>query len=452
MRKIVSFVFSILIFFFLVSQPTQAAVSTWQKGISIMPTSSEGWGSDSFAQSLTNLRNTGANYVTFIIPYYQSSLTSTDLSRGADTPSDAALIKAIDTAHSLGLQVMLKFHPEVKANPPVWRAEINPTNRAEWFANYTTILKQYAQIAKDHSVEQMALGAELIKLDNPQVNPSNTNYWLKLIQDVKTVYSGKLTYSASRSDAAVIGFWSQLDYIGIEGYFEFPASSTTVDSLKQGWQTHDLKSVFPLYQKFHKPILFTEIGYRSLVNNQTDPWNWQRSGAPDQDIQANLCDAFFSYWNNKDYVQGVHWWHWLEDPNGGGAANTDYTPQNKKAQEVMTTWFKNGSNGGVNTNITPTPAQPNLTPTGVITSPTPSPTSIQSNLNNESAYDWKARREQYMNEGYSETEADVKIKEDMLNGDTKDYHPYEQNNLNTNLYNRFQNYIPLTSLYYRLLH
>jgi hypothetical protein len=58
---------------------TFAAVSDWQQGVSILPQSSGEFGSDAFKQSVQNAKNTGADYITLVIPYSQSNIYSTDV-------------------------------------------------------------------------------------------------------------------------------------------------------------------------------------------------------------------------------------------------------------------------------------------------------------------------------------------------------------------------------------
>lgn len=45
-------------------------------------------------------------------------------------------------------------------------------------------------------------------------------------------------------------------------------------------------------------------------------------------------------------------WNWSTDPNAGGSGSTDYTPQNKPAEQIMTQWFTSS----------PTPPPPSSAP------------------------------------------------------------------------------------------
>jgi len=346
-----------------------AQISNWQRGVSIEPNSPTVFAEEGFKESLKNLAATGANSVALIIPYYQSSLTSTDLERGWNTPTDEALIEAINYAHSVGLKVMLKVHPEVKTNE--WRGFINPDDRAGWFNNYGNILEHYAALGRDYAVEEICLGAELFKITSPSSNPTNTENWNQLIDRVKETYSGQLTYSAQHTyprEAEEIEFWNRLDQIGFAAYFALAPDdpNPSLETLKGAWDTVNKEAIAPLAERWGKPVLFTEIGYRSMDNTHADPWDWGRNGNPNEEEQALNYDALLSYWSEQPSMAGVYFWKWEPDPNAGGSSDTSYTPQNKQAQQTLTIWF-----GGLTT-PTPTPTgEITPTPTGELT-PTPS--------------------------------------------------------------------------------
>jgi hypothetical protein len=52
----------------------------------------------------------------------------------------------------------------------------------------------------------------------------------------------------------------------------------------------------------------------------------------------------FSYWNTQEFMQGAHFWFWSANPGYGGQGNTDYTPQHKQAESVLTKWFSGQGN------------------------------------------------------------------------------------------------------------
>src|SRR5579859_6735527 len=155
------------------------------KGANVRPGSSEDFSSTTFQQSLTKLSQDGANFVAFVLPWYQTNTSTTDLLHGNDTPSDTSIVNAIIKAHSLGMKVMLK--PHIDPFSGEWRVMINPSDRQSWFNNYGNMLVHYAQIAQQNNVEAMCLGTELYNMTSPKANASNTAYWNTMIQNVKNV-------------------------------------------------------------------------------------------------------------------------------------------------------------------------------------------------------------------------------------------------------------------------
>jgi len=354
------FVAKLLVLFvvslFFVSPPlSQAAVENWQQSASIVPKSQTDFSSQTFRDSLKKLQATGANYVTLIVPYYQDSIFTTAIYRDWNTPTDESLVNAIRYAHSLGLNVMVKVHVEPKSGE--WRALINPVNRTAWFTSYGTILNNLADIAGRENVAGMTIGTELVKMASSAENSTNTANWNTLISQVKSRYSGQLTYSANHSGLTEkndVGFWNQLDFIGLSAYFELDKynPNPTVESLKSSWDYYNNTEIKPLSQRFSLPVVFTEVGYRSLSGAHSDPWSWERQGSVDQTEQARDYEALFSYWNTQPFFNGVHWWDWDSNPNPD--LPTGYSPQNKQAEQVMKQWF---SLGGSPT-PTPTPTPP----------------------------------------------------------------------------------------------
>lgn len=343
--------------------PAQAAVSSWSRGASVQPTSTTDFGSASFDQSLQNLKATGANYVSLIIPYYQSNDQSSDIQAGYNTPTDASLASAIDYAHSIGLAVAINIHNETYTGD--WRADIAPNDRNAWFANFNTELQHIGTIAQAHHAEMIVMGTEMVSVASSRVNGDNTERWQTLIANMRKIYTGKLVYDANSTnnngdpfedEKESIGFWGSLDYAGLSVYYDLNTGANDVNSLESQWNywnTNDLQS---FQQRVGKQLFFTEVGYRSVDAAHQSPWDSSKGGGYNPTEQANDYQAFLSYWNNYPYVAGVFWWNWQSNPNGGGSGNTDYTVQNKPAQQIMTQWFTNPSSPGSGGSTPPTAA------------------------------------------------------------------------------------------------
>jgi hypothetical protein len=346
--KLLSLVFFVLpllllsVFGLINPRAAKAQASSWQKSSNIPPKSSGDYGSDSFKQSVRNWAAIGGNQVTLILPYYQSNLYSTDINRGWDTPTDQSLIDAINYLHSQGLKVALKIHLESYTGE--WRANINPGDRHAWFGAYGQVLNHYADIGKKYGVEQLILGAELYRMTSREVNNTNTQNWRNLISSVRSRYSGTLSYSAQHThpyEENEIDFWDALDQIGLAAYFPLAENQNdpSIESLKSSWEYWQNQIIRPLQQRWGKPIIFTEIGYRSVDGAHKEPYAWWRGGGADLDEQSRDYEALLSYWSNQPNFAGLHLWEWESNPGAGGQNSDSYTPQNKPAELVIKKWF-----------------------------------------------------------------------------------------------------------------
>jgi len=106
-------------------------------------------------------------------------------------------------------------------------------------------------------------------------------HWIRLIARVREVYAGKLTYAANFDHYQNVGFWSQLDLMGINSYFSL---RDDVDRELDPPETLALfidrwRAVFEELDRFkasqgvsHLPVLFTEIGYTFRRHATVEPW------------------------------------------------------------------------------------------------------------------------------------------------------------------------------------
>lgn len=331
-------------------QNAHAAVSDWQQGININPKSDTDYGSASFRESLENFVEIGGDSVALVIPVYQSNLWSTDVNRGWNTPTDESLAQGISVAKSLGLRVVVKVHLEIYEGG--WRAEIQPWNRDEWFQKYSDLITHFAQIANDNGADIFNVGSEMVNVAAHTVNADNTDRWRGMIDRVRGVFNGGIMYTANSTgdggchidEKVCIQFWDAVDYIGLSVYYGLWGGD--VQGMMEAWGHWDHSDIRPFVAQQTKPIIFSEIGYRSVEQSHQDPWNWARGGPYDGQQQVRAYEAFFRYWDSVNYVDGAYLWEWESNPHAGGEGSTSYTPQNKPAQNVLSDWYGRGGNGG----------------------------------------------------------------------------------------------------------
>ena len=134
-------------------------------------------------------------------------------------------------------------------------------------------------------------------------------------------------------------WWDAVDLIGQDAY---PTLSTrlhpTVVQLETGWSSY-YKPLLRLHRRYHKPVIFTEIGIRSITGAARAPWDWQVSGKIDLAGQSRWYQAALKTFSVRTWMTGLFLWQWDPDPTVGGPKDDGYTPHGKPAETVLKHWF-----------------------------------------------------------------------------------------------------------------
>jgi hypothetical protein len=259
---------------------------------------------------------------------------------------DSTWIKRIELVRNLGFKVFVKPHVWI-SNPSdgKWRSDVYPTNEENWKSwkkSYREFIIRYAKIAQQGNAEMFCVGTEFSRL-----SVEKPEYWKDLIQEVRSVYSGKITYAANwYKEFEKITFWDELDFIGIQAYFPLTRNENpTVEQISNGWNKH-LPTIEAVYQKYNRKVLFTEMGYKSTSNSAIKPWEWieytPNANKPlSNETQANCYEAFFNTVWKKEWMAGVHIWQMRCDyvPRPG-KENLDFTPRGKPAESIIAKGFE----------------------------------------------------------------------------------------------------------------
>ena len=311
----------------------------FQKAITYVAWTEEGYYNPNSVKSIERLASIGVNWAAVITTWYQDRCESTEIyALDEKTPSEQGLRFAIRKMHELGIKVMLKPHLELIKCDGKWRGDIGGEDDSgwqAWFASYTDFILRHAKIAQEENVELFCVGTELSK-----ASISRPEMWRELIGKVRSVYQGPLTYAANWfEEFNQITFWDALDYAGLEPYFPLVGSlRPTVEELKQAWS--DWVEIIEFWQRdIDKPVIFTEVGYKSLLGAMDEPWQHSPLGEVDLELQANCYQALLETFWDKPWFYGVYWWYWGAHPKMGGGFHRGFTPQNKPAEEVLKEWY-----------------------------------------------------------------------------------------------------------------
>jgi hypothetical protein len=330
-------------------------------------------------------RDLGANSIALVVTWYQPDRTSSGPIAPTDrTVNDADLEAVIDYIHGQGIHVMLKPHVDPEEG---WRGQFNPDDPETWFSNFTQFLLHYADLAERHNVELFCFGTEYVSLTHPSAG--HTARWLDVIGAIEAVYHGELTYAAHMDNEyrdIPTEIWQRLDYAGVNIYYTLSTEQTPkVDDLLDAWYYYDdpradcvigpgARTYFDNLKNWHathgKPVIFPEIGYRSIDFAATAPF---RTGGPshpcisdsvvlNEQGQANAYEAVFQAFDELDWMVGAYWWRLEAQAGGvalGGCRLPDYSFLCKVAAEVLRAWYA-GPGSDLSCEIVPMPALPDV--------------------------------------------------------------------------------------------
>lgn len=275
---------------------------------------------------------TGANYIQIVPTLYQKTINSNEIEFDLlKTTNVDCLIQAIENSKKEGLKIF--FKPHVDSFDGLWRGKIQPTDSSAWFESYESWMIACAEFAEFLQIEVFCLGTELVNMTEPQ----HVGKWEKLIDNVRAVYSGKLIYAADVTELSQITFWDKLDLIGVNAYFQLTQKTDpNVLELFSGLKKATGEAL-DLLGDASNPIIFTEIGFRSIDGANIQPSYWQQGGTVDLQEQADCYEATALALVTDPRIDGLFWWTWR--PVAGNQYADDYTPRGKPAEKILTDWF-----------------------------------------------------------------------------------------------------------------
>jgi len=308
-----------------------------QLGVNVTARIAGEYGGDALRHSLLEASTHGFNAVTFVPSWFVSTPASSDLAPDPTfTASDTALRRGMEVAGELGLSVVLKPH----VNLPGYyesRGNIDPSDRATWWERYDRMIGHYAALAQQAGATTLVIGTELERL----TGDADAEQWRALAARLRAIYGGALTYATdAHDDPDRVTFWDELDYLGIDLYASLTDAEDTAPSVEQlveAWNV-PLGHLCALHTRWSRPVLLTEIGFRSTPRGLSDPADWAHVGDPDPAAQARAYEAAYRVLSEQSWLAGMHWWDWPSDLGAAAGDITGYCPHRKLAAHVATKW------------------------------------------------------------------------------------------------------------------
>ena len=243
--------------------------------------------------------------------------------------TDEELTGFIDYAHKKGLRVALK--PTVNCRNGTWRAHINffdedvpcePKWR-NWFDAYTGFQLHFAEIAEKTGCELFIAGCEMVQSERRE------NEWRKLISDIRTVYSGPVSYNTDKYQEHNVKWWDAVDIISSSGYYPVDDWDNQLDRIEK------------VIEKYNKPFFFAECGCMSVRGASHVPNDWSVRGDVSPTEQEEWYKAMFAACEKRNWVNGFGVWDWRakQYPLSKAEENGGYDIYGKPAERVVAEYY-----------------------------------------------------------------------------------------------------------------
>lgn len=246
---------------------------------------------------------------------------------GGHMPSDEILEEVIAYAGELGLRVILK--PMLNCRNGVWRAFINFFDKdvpcepkwSVWFENYTKYMLHYAAIAEKTGCEMLMIGCELVMAERQE------KYWRALIEKVRLVYHGLLTYNTDKYQEEMVTWWDALDVISSSGYYP-------IDK----WD-ENFRRIKAVADAFDKPFFFAECGIPCRTGSSAVPNDWTFEGPLDLEEQSRYYAKMFEEGEKRPWLKGYVCWDWVSNYLEYPIINDGYSVYGKPACQVIKDFY-----------------------------------------------------------------------------------------------------------------
>lgn len=314
------------------------------RGLTVGPIESlrhpgRGYGSEPYARAIDEAAQMGATWIS-LTPFGRvADLRSTQVSLEFEAPFEENrenIARAIHMAHQRGLQVLLVPHLWVESGE--WRALLDPGTDegwAAWAASYERFLLTWAEVARDTGAEMLSVGVEL----RSWVSTERASTFFPIIAGVRRIYPGLLTYSANWDDVDDTLILQDIDLIGINAFYPLAEEEgAPLETLLHG-AGEVAEKLDRLAKTEKKPILLTEIGYKTVASPAVKPWIWPedlKQVVLSQEDQADATFALVAPLLDRPWFAGFFVWRIYADPDDvSQEPEFGFSPRGKLAERVV---------------------------------------------------------------------------------------------------------------------
>ena len=313
------------------------------RGVTVGPIESSqqrgrGYGTKYSAELLDELVRLGANWIS-ITPFGRIwSLKSSEILMDFETPyaeNRRAVQTVIEQAHARGLRVLVIPHLWVETGG--WRGEIDPGSDQGWRAyqtSYRSFILSWAKDAGDWGADAFSIGVECKSWSG-----RFGEFWTGLINEIRGVFPGLLTYSSNWDEVEEVLFWDQLDLIGVNAFYPLAEHNNATYEEYLSGARDALQSVRDLAQTLRMPVLFVEVGYTTRSNAAVEPWLWpddMHEVVVDEREQARAISAILEAALPNPWLVGFFIWRYYANIDDvSQEAIWGFSPHGKLAERVL---------------------------------------------------------------------------------------------------------------------
>ena len=280
--------------------------------------------------ALRAAKKIGLTHINLVFSAFQETAHSEEIRWDyANCPSSEDLLKMVAYAKEIGFRVILK--PMLDCLDGTWRARINffdidvpcETKWSTWFQNYETYMCYCAEIAQQSGCEMLVIGTEMIQTER------RASEWIHVIQEVRKIYSGLITYNTDKYQEENVSWWDHVDVISASGYYPIDQIGEQLQRIKR------------FVKRYNKPYFFAEAGCPSRKGNQYNPNDWAFEGDYDESAQADWYEEFLRQSIHEDWLYGYTFWSWSHFMSETCTSRKDpYDIHGKLAEHVVEKYMK----------------------------------------------------------------------------------------------------------------
>ena len=239
--------------------------------------------------------------------YYQMSAHSSHI----DSTTVMNLEELVKAARDKGLDVLLK--PFINSKDDAFRGVFFTDSSDSWFKDYERIILKQAELANKYHLKGICIGAELDRL--LMAYPSRFNDLAHKIRG--TGFQGILFYSMGYTgllDLETMTFLNNLDIdaIGLDFYVPMYKQEERSPLFKGQASMEPFFYLEKAAKASKKPLIISEVGYRSVQHANRRPFDWMMNGLPDETVQwesyKNFLLSMSSAEQAKLPIKGVYFW------------------------------------------------------------------------------------------------------------------------------------------------